>query len=62
MHLCMHVNMVLKYLLKIEIPIHLDATDGLAVAVCHSMQNINTQSNGAKSWKDFINKNPGRLV
>ena len=52
----------LKYLLKIDIPIHLDATDGLAVAVCHSMQNVGLQSSGAKSWKDFMNKNPGRIV
>jgi len=45
-----------------EIPEMLDATDGLAAAVCHFYQN-NVLSNGAtfKSWKDFIGQNPGRL-
>ncbi len=45
-----------------ELPTLLDATDGLAAAVCHFYQN-NTLSQGKSfnSWKDFINKNPGRL-
>jgi crossover junction endodeoxyribonuclease RuvC len=45
-----------------ELPAMLDATDGLAAAVCHFYQN-NALSPGKnfKSWKDFINKNPGRL-
>ena len=40
----------------------LDATDGLAVALCHFYQTNNPV--GEKSynnWKDFINKNPKRL-
>jgi len=45
-----------------EIPENLDATDGLAAALCHFFQNKNENINsGAKSWKEFINKNPGRL-
>jgi crossover junction endodeoxyribonuclease RuvC len=45
-----------------EVPDLLDATDGLAAAVCHFYQN-QALPNGAgfKSWKDFLAKNPGRL-
>ncbi|MCK4661951.1 MAG: crossover junction endodeoxyribonuclease RuvC [Bacteroidales bacterium] len=46
-----------------ELPAKLDATDGLAVALCHLYQNkIITPNSGAKSWKDYINKNPGKLL
>ncbi len=45
-----------------ELPDLLDATDGLAAAVCHFYQNnALSQGKSFKSWKDFINKNPGRL-
>lgn len=45
-----------------DIPENLDATDGLAAAVCHFFQNrVENVFAGAKSWKDFINKNPGRI-
>jgi crossover junction endodeoxyribonuclease RuvC len=45
-----------------EIPDMLDATDGLAAAVCHFYQN-NALSSGSsfKSWKDFMAKNPNRI-
>lgn len=52
----------LKNTLKFkDLPKKLDATDGLAVAVCHHYQNHYTVKGAAKSWKDFINKNPGRV-
>jgi crossover junction endodeoxyribonuclease RuvC len=41
-----------------------DASDALAVAVCHHFQgNIAMTAAGSKSkgWEDFIKKNPGRL-
>ena len=45
-----------------ELPAMLDATDGLAAAVCHFYQNnALSQGKSFKSWKDFINKNPRRL-
>lgn len=45
-----------------ELPKNLDATDGLAAAVCHFYQNgIPVGKSGAKSWEDFIRKNPGRI-
>jgi len=45
-----------------EIPSDLDATDGLAVAVCHFYQKGPvTKGSGSKSWEDFIRKNPGRV-
>ncbi len=44
-----------------EIPDKLDATDGVAVAVCHYYQNKYTNKGAARTWKEFINKNPGRI-
>ena len=41
----------------------LDATDGLAAALCHFFQTNNPLSDSKyNSWKDFINKNPGKEV
>ncbi len=57
------VAAMLMYILKFrEEDIILDATDGLAAALCHFYQI--TKPVGDKpfnSWKDYINKNPGRL-
>lgn len=40
----------------------LDATDGLAAALCHYFQTNNpTSDKKFNSWKDFINKNPGKI-
>jgi len=55
-----------KYLNLQEDPAHLDATDGLAAALCHCFQNQRVVSKpgskpASKSWKEFINKNPGRV-
>ena len=48
-----------------ETPSILDATDALAVAVCHFYQRNPTQGtsqkNATKSWKEFINNNPKRV-
>ena len=56
------VAVFLKNILKFdEIPEKLDATDGLAVAVCHHYQSKILTGNSYKSWKDFINKNPQRV-
>ncbi|MEQ9424009.1 MAG: crossover junction endodeoxyribonuclease RuvC [Cyclobacteriaceae bacterium] len=38
----------------------LDATDALAVAVCHHFQN-GRSSSGTKSWKSFVSENPKRI-
>ncbi|MBN1250845.1 MAG: crossover junction endodeoxyribonuclease RuvC [Bacteroidales bacterium] len=57
------VALLLKGMFKIkELPALLDATDGLAAAVCHFYQNASlSNNNGPKSWKDFISKNPDRV-
>jgi crossover junction endodeoxyribonuclease RuvC len=40
----------------------LDATDGLAVAVCHGFRNdISSASGKTNSWEAFLKKNPERL-
>jgi crossover junction endodeoxyribonuclease RuvC len=45
-----------------EMPEHLDTTDGLAAAVCHSYQsNVMNPEKSFNSWKDFINKHPNRV-
>lgn len=59
---------VLKMLQRLmaieESPKYLDATDALAVAVCHYFQGsklLNASSKKLNGWKDFLNKNPGRV-
>jgi crossover junction endodeoxyribonuclease RuvC len=45
-----------------ELPKELDATDAVAVAVCHYLQMRNpVAKSGAKSWSDFVKKNPERV-
>jgi crossover junction endodeoxyribonuclease RuvC len=45
-----------------ELPDLPDATDGLAAAVCHHFQDHQPdRKKSFKSWKDYINKNPGRV-
>jgi crossover junction endodeoxyribonuclease RuvC len=53
----------LQYIFKIELkPETLDATDGLAAALCHFYQLSNPVKSGSSgNWEDFIKKNPGRL-
>lgn len=58
------VAIVLQKILNFpDMPENLDATDGLAVAICHFYQNNSLlKGNAVKSWKDFINKHPGKLI
>lgn len=53
----------LQQLLKTELfPETLDATDGLAAAMCHFYQENNpVKSGSSKGWEDYIRKNPGRV-
>jgi crossover junction endodeoxyribonuclease RuvC len=45
-----------------EMPKEFDATDALAIAVCHHFQSTSVvPTGGADSWKAFISKNPGRI-
>lgn len=47
-----------------EDPKYYDATDALAVALCHHFQTnsaIGKIAKGLKGWEDFIQKNPGRV-
>ena len=47
-----------------ETPKHYDASDALAVAVCHHFQSsspLGKAVKGMSGWEDFIKKNPGRL-
>lgn len=45
-----------------DMPKYLDATDGLAAAVCHHFSKGIGENNktGAKDWKSFVAKNPER--
>lgn len=41
---------------------YLDATDGLAVAVCHAFRSkLDTGTEKVSGWEAFIKKNPGRV-
>ena len=45
-------------------PKYFDASDALAVAVCHHFQAgsvMKVSGSKAKGWEEFINKNPGRI-
>ena len=58
------VAAMLQRLCKFELqPKFLDATDGLAAAVCHHFQNKVPVVAGKKvsGWGDFVKQNPGRL-
>lgn len=57
------VAALLQNILKIkELPDDLDATDGLAAAMCHFYQYKPAMGEKTvKSWKEFINKNPGKV-
>ena len=57
------VAAMLMRILKFNKPgIRLDATDGLAAALCHFYQSGNYQGEKKyKGWKDFMKKNPGRM-
>jgi crossover junction endodeoxyribonuclease RuvC len=44
-----------------KIPKYLDATDGLAAAVCHALQNDKIIKNKKNSWSQFIKQNPKRI-
>jgi crossover junction endodeoxyribonuclease RuvC len=48
-----------------EKPQFFDATDALAVALCHHYQSNSVIGNlpkGLKGWEDFISKNPARVL
>ena len=57
------VALMLKSILKInEMPKNLDASDGLAAAVCHHFQRNNkTKNKHYTGWKSFIQNNPKKI-
>ena len=57
------VAKMLQNLLKIsEMPKNLDATDGLAAAVCHFYNKGSLiKEKGYNNWSSFISKNPNRV-
>lgn len=55
-------SMLMKILNFNKIEVKLDATDGLAAALCHFYQtNSPVAEKSFNSWKDFISKNPRRV-
>jgi len=56
---------MLQRILNIEEkPQYFDATDALAIALCHHYQvssPLNKAGKGFKGWEDFIAKNPGKI-
>jgi crossover junction endodeoxyribonuclease RuvC len=54
--------MLMRILKFKKTKIKLDATDGLAAALCHFFQSNNpVQEKSYTSWKEFMNRNPGRI-
>jgi len=58
------VAAMLASMLAVPVPDHLDASDGLAAAVCHSFQTIHgvRSEKSIRNWESFIRENPGRVV
>ena len=58
------VAAMLKSILKInEMPKHLDASDGLAAAVCHYFQrNLDRHNKNYTNWSSFIKNNPKKII
>ena len=42
------------------LPKELDATDGIAVAICHYFQNTHEKTSNYTGLKDFLQNNPKR--
>jgi crossover junction endodeoxyribonuclease RuvC len=58
------VAMMIQKTLKVELnPKHLDATDALAIALCHhyQMNNPLAGTGGKPDWKKFLENNPDRI-
>ena len=53
-------SMLLTILKLKALPKELDASDGIAVAVCHYFQNNQTSKSSYSGWKDFLRNNPKR--
>lgn len=56
------VSAMLKSMFQIKVmPKHLDASDGLAAAVCHSLQrNTGNKDKSYSGWGSFLKNNPDR--
>ena len=56
---------MLQQLLKMKETVrHFDASDAVAVAICHHFQRnsaINSPGEKMKSWKEFVARHPGRV-
>ncbi|MBO5807947.1 MAG: crossover junction endodeoxyribonuclease RuvC [Bacteroidales bacterium] len=58
------VSMMIQKTLKVNLdPKHLDATDALAIALCHHYQMTNplAGTGSGADWKKFLEKNPDRI-
>lgn len=58
------VAMMIGKTLKVDLDLkHLDATDALAIALCHHYQQSNPLAavGGRSDWKKFLENNPGRI-
>ena len=58
------VAMMIRKTLRVEIdPKYLDATDALAIALCHHYQMSSplVSSGGSQDWKKFLEANPDRV-
>ena len=55
------VAKMIQTVLKLKtLPKELDATDGIAVAICHYFQNTQEKTSNYNGWKDFLKNNPKR--
>ena len=58
------VEMMLEKTLGVKLETrHLDATDALAIAMCHFYQSTNplASASGSQGWENFVKNNPDRI-
>ena len=53
--------MLMQLLNLKDLPKYLDATDGLAAAVCHGLQNGRITNSKTSSWESFVKNNKDRI-
>lgn len=57
------VGFMVRSMLKIdETSKFYDATDALAVAITHALKRSNTATKQSRSWKEFVDANPDRIL
>lgn len=56
------VQYMVKTLLNLQENMKYDASDALALAICHALKQTSAIPSSGKNWGDFIKNNPERII